>query len=46
MVKLPDDYECEGQLSIWDLEMDDDWAQYMNAPVDEPRKGEINDRGK
>lgn len=35
MVNLPDDYECEGQLSIWDIDLGDEWARYMNPPVED-----------
>ena len=37
--KWPDDYECEGQMSIWDLfpktEEVKDWAEYMNPPIED-----------
>lgn len=43
MTELPDDYICEGQMSIWDYIPKEepipikDWSQYMNKP-----KGECN----
>lgn len=37
--KWPDDYECEGQMSVWDYISEEpqeiDWAEYMNPPIED-----------